>query len=233
MKRFDRSSSDREDEKSATEEPTDPPTSDPKLSRNSFHRRISNSSFDEVTVVTEDPISGGDVSVAEATLDPVSVGDFLLLRTSSSDGSQSTLCGDAAFKRVGVQGQSDQMSAALNTVDYVFRCCPMLNYRQRHELDHALADSRRKEMHNSDAATESRTIHLLRNRVLAEEKHNAEVMERVIGGTYNDGSPSAIKYGDVIQLQHVSTGGFVSALGSAAPCDPECRGVNLTQTGSR
>ena len=49
------------------------------------------------------------------------------------------LAGDAAFDRVGVQQQPDKHRAALNSGDYVFRACPMLNYRQRHELNLAKA----------------------------------------------------------------------------------------------
>jgi hypothetical protein len=41
------------------------------------------------------------------------------------------------------------------------------------------------------------------------------------------------RYGDVIQLQHKSSGAFVSVCETAAPNDPECRKVELDFTGSR
>jgi hypothetical protein len=159
----------------------------------------------------------------------MTVGDQLLLRTVVTDsGLHGLLCGDAAFDRVGVQQQPDKLRTALNAEDYVFRVCPMLNYRQRHELE--IAEAAKGSGSNDK---EARALNLLKSRVAAEEEHNAQVMESVMGSTYNGGSASVIKYGDVIQLQHVSTGGFVSTLESAAPCDPECRGVELNQAGSR
>ncbi len=42
----------------------------------------------------------------------------------------------------------------------------------------------------------------------------------------------SIRYGDSIQLQHVKSGAFVTALESAALLDSECRGVSLSHMGS-
>jgi hypothetical protein len=39
------------------------------------------------------------------------------------------------------------------------------------------------------------------------------------------------RYGDIVQLQHVKSGAFVTVLESAAPVDPECRGVILNKKG--
>lgn len=39
------------------------------------------------------------------------------------------------------------------------------------------------------------------------------------------------RYGDIVQLQHVASGAFATVLESAAPFDPECRGVILDKKG--
>ena len=40
------------------------------------------------------------------------------------------------------------------------------------------------------------------------------------------------RYGESIQLQHVKSGAFLSALASAAQLDPECRGLELSAMGT-
>jgi len=57
-------------------------------------------------------------------------------------------------------------------------------------------------------------------------------------GSYLDNSscfclcPDSFRYGDIVQLQHVKSGAFVTVLESAAPVDPECRGVVLDKKGT-
>lgn len=71
---------------------------------------------------------------------------------------------------------------------------------------------------------------LLKARVRQEEGNNNAIMNNVLHGDY----PSlTIKYGDMFQLLHVKSGRFVTVLESAAPFDPECRGLTLNEKGSR
>jgi hypothetical protein len=166
-------------------------------------------------------------------LDPLRIGDFIYLRAKVSEGPPAFLHGDPAFGRLGLQEVCNKQRSPLNFEEFVFRVCPMLNYRQRHELEAAtkidVSTTSESIMHNS---TQERKINLLRGRVLAEEKNNATVMESVVAGlAANNAAP--IKYGDAVQLQHVATGAFMSALESAAPRDPECRTIELDEKGSR
>jgi len=201
-----------------------------KLSSNAFLERSTSS-----TLPDSNPQGPPSQDIA---LDPVSIGDFLLLQTTTPDGLTGFLGGDAAFNRVGVQQQPDKQRTSLNSGDFVFRVCPMLNYRQRNELEASrgatslpsTADPKAQQAERESEGEEKRALNLLTNRVLAEEKRNAEMMESVVKGSY--GGPASVKYGDVVQLQHVNTGGFVCAMESAAPCDPECRAVKLDHSGS-
>lgn len=56
-----------------------------------------------------------------------------------------------------------------------------------------------------------------------ENATNQETLERVRGGLMQD----AVKYGEVIQLMHVSSGLFLGGHRTAALSDPDCQRVNL------
>ena len=73
------------------------------------------------------------------------------------------------------------------------------------------------------------SLALLRTRVAVEEATNAAVMEELVSGK---GSPAAVHYGDTVQLQHVRSGAFLSALEAPAAMDPECRALALDPRGS-
>jgi hypothetical protein len=175
--------------------------------------------------------------VEEDALDPVTIGDQMLLNASEMvEGG--FLHGDLASHRVGLQEfDAETKRDALNFNDYVFRVCPMLNYRQRNELDVAQAketsqSENPKTLNRKQSAAEmdaqKNALDLLKNRVLQEEAHNLAVMDRVIGGEHT----GSVKYGDIFQLQHVKSGAFLTVLESAAPFDPECRGLTLSSKGS-
>jgi hypothetical protein len=74
------------------------------------------------------------------------------------------------------------------------------------------------------------TMELLRARVEQEETNNLSIMTNVLSGDY---PALAIKYGDMFQLLHVKSQSFLAVLESAAPYDPECRGLSLDKKGSR
>jgi hypothetical protein len=80
----------------------------------------------------------------------------------------------------------------------------------------------------SEAIAQKSGLQLLKTRVEQEELNNAQLMKSVIAGE----QAAVIKYGDIVQLQHVKSGAFLSVLESAAPFDPECRGITLDKKGS-
>jgi hypothetical protein len=83
---------------------------------------------------------------AEESLDPVTIGDQMLFNASELLAA-GFLHGDLASLRVGMQEfDLETKRDALNFNDYVFRVCPMLNYRQRNELDVSVS---KEDMHNA------------------------------------------------------------------------------------
>ena len=71
-----------------------------------------------------------------------------------------------------------------------------------------------------DIATTSK---MLREKKEREEENNSELMRNVDDGVTDD----TIKYGTVIQLQHVKTGLFLACHKGSAPRDSDCRKVSL------
>ena len=68
---------------------------------------------------------------------------------------------------------------------------------------------------------------LLQARVEEEDIQNAELMKKVKSGK----TDQLVKYGDIIQLQHVQTGAFLLASEAPAPVDAECGGLALDEVG--
>lgn len=64
---------------------------------------------------------------------------------------------------------------------------------------------------------------LLYTRVANEDRANEKILKELMNGDHK----SVVKYGMVIQLQHVKSGKFLSVREEAAPFDPECRSVSL------
>lgn len=78
-------------------------------------------------------MSKGDSEV----LDPVTIGDLIVLNATEPRDCVGALSGDSASFHVGIQlpNFQQQKREPLQYDDYVFRVCPALNYRQRNELD--------------------------------------------------------------------------------------------------
>jgi hypothetical protein len=169
----------------------------------------------------------------EDLLDPVSIGDYILFNAAELN-EVGFLHGDLAQLRVGLQeADTETKREALNFSDYVFMVCPMLNYRQRNELDlleakHENPTKLKRKQSRSEFESLQSALNLLQNRVIQEESNNLVSMDHVKSGDYT----STVKYGDLVQLQHVKSGAFLSVLESAAPFDPECRGLTLDVKGS-
>ena len=122
---------------------------------------------------------------------------------------------------------------------------PLLKYRQRNELTTMLATkdemARVEELRAAkggvsrkssfaegfdeaeEAAEAEEAERSLRRRVTMEEEYNGDFIAQVEGGQHK----ATVRYGGVVQLQHVSSGLFVTAQHGAATFDPECRGITL------
>jgi hypothetical protein len=70
-------------------------------------------------------------------LDPVTIGDLIVLNATEPKDCVGALRGDSANFTVGIQlpNAQNKKRDSLQFDDYVFRVCPSLNYRQRNELD--------------------------------------------------------------------------------------------------
>ena len=163
---------------------------------------------------------------ADSELDPVRLGDLLVLSSTSIAG---YLSGDLASERIGVQRiEKNDGRDPLNFEDHVYRVCPMLSYRQKNEYRAVSAALATTSISGGDAVNgRSETAFLLaaaERKVLNEERQNAETLARLAVGSHKS---SVVKYGDSIMLQHVKSGAFISVLDKAAPLDPECRAVHL------
>ena len=169
------------------------------------------------------------------------IGDFITFKGAESNGKGGMLVGDSAAMRLGVQvpGDGTEHRKPLNFDDFAFRIVPMLNYRQRNELDFAMkeaaarskataAGKARRNSVGGDQA-EAEALELLKNRVAGEARGNAETLAEVMQGMFPN---THVRYGDIVQLQHVKSGGFLSVLEAAAPIDPECRAVVIDPMGS-
>ena len=178
---------------------------------------------------------------ADSSLDPLTFGDLVVLRSQESGTSGGLLVGDAASLRLGTQQPEPNSRDALNFNEAVYRLVPMLAYRQQNELAVALALREAERPSGGGTGDRSRAggrsrdtqLALLRKRSEAGRRTNEEVMAAVMSGTSEDGSAHTVNFGDSIQLQHVKSGFFVTVLDEAAPFDRECRATVLRPDGSR
>jgi hypothetical protein len=76
---------------------------------------------------------------------------------------------------------------------------------------------------NKEKLTEELNPKLAESRRALEDAQNAEQLEHLSRGEGTE----PIKYGDIVQLQHVKSGLFVATHKTPAPLNPSCRKVTL------
>ena len=180
-----------------------------------------------------------DKEDGDGAIVPVRIGDLIFLEDSSDGVADGIVVGDGAMNRCGVlkapAGYEEQWaSEPLKFEDAIFRVVPMLSYRDRKLLRMNQKRVKPGSRSGSRASRSSRAslgdfesaeveLEGLKNRATSEEEHNRDVLELVKSGAIRD----VVKYGVVIQLEHVKTGLFLASHKSAAPTDPSCRRVSL------
>ena len=131
----------------------------------------------------------------DETLDPVTIGDLILLNATEPKEYVGGLRGDTASFTTGIQLPNfSQKRDELQFDDYVFRVCPALNYRQRNELDiHEMKTSGisssksssgksdgpktlQRKMSTRDQEANAAALSLLHKRVEVEAAQNAAVI---------------------------------------------------------
>lgn len=204
-----------------------------RMSMNNKRMSITYSERDNMTISTTSASrsrSNLKQSQEDNSLDAINIGDQILLNAAELI-EAGYLHGDLATLRVGMQEFDVETNRdALSFNDYVFRVCPPLNHRYQNELDMAIATKEGKlDGKLTTGATDADVaFQILKKGVAYEEEANSTLMEKASKGE----TGGVVKYGDVIQLQHVNSGGFLNILKSPAPVDRECLGATLNKKSS-
>jgi hypothetical protein len=152
-------------------------------------------------------------------------GDLVWLRENA--GRRGTVLGDCSLKTVGVQLDDLNSSGyvpSLRFGDGAFRLCSRFNYRSKVEVSKINKSIRQST--NPEVTERELNLSLAKKRMASEAVQNAELLERLVRGSPDDSSES-VRYGDVVQLQHVNSGLFLAVHKTPAPLNPTCRKVSL------
>ncbi len=114
----------------------------------------------------------------DEVLEPLRIGDFITLQCTDTAVADSVLRGDLTLMRLGVQ-QKERRRDALNFDELIFRVCPMLNYRQRTELD-VFERSLAGRAGGTDDTSSASAV--LRARVKSEEEGNDTLLAALDAG---------------------------------------------------
>mmetsp|Transcript_2615 Transcript_2615/g.3205 ORF Transcript_2615/g.3205 Transcript_2615/m.3205 type:complete len:705 (+) Transcript_2615:139-2253(+) len=136
-------------------------------------------------------------------------------------GTRGYTLGDPSLRSVGIKPEDMTNSMNPRFIDGVFRICTGLNYRARTE-----GRKMRKAIKQAGDSSEYKSEYnpkLAKRRESLEESQNAEHVEQLSRGE----GAELIKFGDVIQLQHVSSQLFLATHKTPAPLNPNCRRVSL------
>ena len=136
-------------------------------------------------------------------------------------------------------GDSNQRIAEVQTAsaavlgDGIFRICSRFSYRAKIEVRKIVKTIAQS---NDPAQMEGDlNLDLAKKWAASEEEHNAELLEQLStslhvsvdedGTILHDQEP--IKFGDIVQFQHVSSGLFLAMHKTPAPLSSTCRRVSL------
>ena len=146
-------------------------------------------------------------------------GDLVWFRQ-EHESQNGTVLGNCSLKTVGVQ--VDDVLPSLRFTDGLFRLCSRFHYRSKAEVSRI-----NKVVNQSDnqaVARKELNLEFEEQRMAAESAENAKLLERLV---QSDSPQEPIRYGDVVQLQHVNSGMFLAVHKTPAPLDPNCRKVSL------
>jgi hypothetical protein len=124
---------------------------------------------------------------------------------------------------------SGEFAPPIRFGDGVFRLCSHFNYHSKVEVSKIT----KAISHSVDKETKRHELNLdfEEKRMATEAVQNAELLAK-LSRNFPGESREAIRYGDVVQLQHVRSGLFMAVHKTPAPSDPNCRKVSL-KAGSR
>jgi hypothetical protein len=173
-------------------------------------------------------VSRASTTPSSTSMMALHAGDLIYLQKDDIEG---VVFGDMNLRHLGLETNWRKVSSgkapfgSWRFQNCIFRVCPKLTYRSKVEL---MSLEREQGTINATKDNEGKEIKLARDRADIEKKQNLRLLEHLQQGRSN----KIIKYGDVIQLEHVSSGLFVTAHESAAPVNPHCRRVSLEAEGS-
>ena len=131
------------------------------------------------------------------------------------------MMGDPSLRNVAVQRDAEDASPPGNYDNCVFRLCSKFSYRARGELKTVEKEIRAAK--NQAKMRRALNLDLAKQRAANEAAQNAELLgklQRCEGG-------APVKYGDVVQLQHLSSGLFLGLHKTPAFVNPNARRVSL------
>jgi len=166
------------------------------------------------------------VKAKESAMVSLQAGDLVWLRQ-KDETQRGTVLGDCSLKTVGVQlddPSSSEYVPPLRFGDGAFRLCSRFNYRSKVEV--SKINKAIRQSNDRDATRRQLNLPLATKRMASEAVQNAELLERLVRCSPDDPS-EPIRYGDVVQLQHVNSGLFLAMHKTPAPLNPTCRKVSL------
>jgi len=181
----------------------------------------------------------------------LTAGDLIYLERSDEFGGVGGIVfGDANLSALGVDGRRDDegSGAPWRFNECVFRLTSKLDYRARDEYQLQLKNHNAQrgeqraiepfeaavtaevaaELSPAAAMVRHTDFDLAKERADMEARQNTAAMERMVSG-----EGKSVRYGDVVQLQHVPSGSFLTVHKDAAPFDVHCRRASLEGEGGR